>query len=187
MTLRQRRSDDGDNGDSGVLKTRVSRQKQGSKEKEEERPLNRFYSKKNVAHQARLNTAWERNDSFLTTTDTAEMMDNTLLHNGTVQRADFRLIHPAPWQIYHITTKRTHQPWSDKGLPPKECNNLVLIERTRESHKTTGTSANKEWRLRRQDSFHYKWFQKREDYTSYKTQQTRYYDKQGSKKELGHS
>ena len=57
MMLRWRRSDDGDNGNSGVLKTRVSRQKQGSKEKEKDRPLNRFYSNKNVAHQARLNTA----------------------------------------------------------------------------------------------------------------------------------
>jgi len=57
MMLRRRRSDDGDNGDGGVLKTRVSRQKQGSKEKEEERPLNRFYSNRNAAHQAHLNTA----------------------------------------------------------------------------------------------------------------------------------
>ena len=95
MMLRWRHSDDGDNGDGEVLKTRVSRQKQGSKEKEE-RPLNRFYSNKNAAHQARLNTAWERNDPFLTTTDTAEMTDGTLLHKGTVQRVDFRLIHPAP-------------------------------------------------------------------------------------------
>ena len=49
MMLRRRRSDDDDNGDDGVLKTRVSRQKQGNKEKEEERPLNRFYSNKNTA------------------------------------------------------------------------------------------------------------------------------------------
>jgi len=41
MTVRWRRSDDGDNGDGGV-RTRVSRQKQGSKEKEERMPLNRF-------------------------------------------------------------------------------------------------------------------------------------------------
>ena len=34
------------------------------------------------------------------------MMDGTLLHKGTVQRADFRLIHPAPRQSYHIATKR---------------------------------------------------------------------------------
>ena len=57
MTLRWWRLDDGDNGGGGVLKTRVSRQRQGSKEKEGERPLNRFYSNKNAAHQARLNTA----------------------------------------------------------------------------------------------------------------------------------
>jgi len=45
--LKWRRSDDGDNGGGGVLKTRVSRLRQGSKEKEEEeRPLNRFYSSK---------------------------------------------------------------------------------------------------------------------------------------------
>jgi hypothetical protein len=42
MMLRRWRSDDGDNGDGGVLKTSVSRQKQGSKGKEERRPLNRF-------------------------------------------------------------------------------------------------------------------------------------------------
>ena len=41
MTVRWRRSDDGDNGDGGV-RTRVSRQKQDSKEKEKRRPLNRF-------------------------------------------------------------------------------------------------------------------------------------------------
>ena len=55
--LRRRRLDDGDNGGGGVLKIRVSRQKQGNKEKEEDMPLNRFYSNKNTAHQARLNTA----------------------------------------------------------------------------------------------------------------------------------
>ena len=186
MMLRRRRSDDDDNGDDGVLKTRVSRQKQGNKEKEE-RPLNRFYNNKNVAHQARLNTAWERNDPFLTTTDTAEMTDGTLLHKGIVQRADFRLIHLAPRQSYHITTKRTYQPWSNEGLPHKEHKNPVLIERTRESHKQPGHQQKKEWQLRRQDSFHYKWLQKLQDYTSYKTQRTRYYDKQGSKKEPGHN
>ena len=143
MMLRRRRSDDGDNGDGGVLKTRVSRQKQGNKEKEEERPLNRFYSNKNVAHQARLNTAWERNDPFLTTTDTAEMTDGTLLHNGTVQQADFRLIHPAPRQSYHIATKRTHQPRSNERLPHKEHKNPVLIERTQESHKQPGLQQKK--------------------------------------------
>jgi len=57
MTLSRWHSDDGGNGDGGVLKTRVSRQKQGNEEKEEERPLNRFYSNKNTAHQACLNTA----------------------------------------------------------------------------------------------------------------------------------
>ena len=145
MMLRWRRSGDDDNGDGGVLKTRVSRQKQGSKEKEEERPLNRFYSSKNAAHQARLNTAWEHNGPLLTTTDTAEMMDGTLLHKGTVQRADFRLIHPAPRQSYHIATKRTHQPWSNEGLPHKEHKNLVFIKRTRESHKQSGHQQKKEW------------------------------------------
>ena len=159
MTVRWRRSDDGNNGD-GRVRTRVSRQKQGSKEKEEERPLNRFYSNKNAAHQARLNTAWERNDSFLTTTDTAEMTDSTLLHNGTVQRADFRLIHPAPRQSYQITTRTTHQPWRNEGLPHKEQKNPVLIERTRESHEQPGLQQKNEWQLRRQDSFHYKWLQK---------------------------
>ena len=115
MRLRRRCSDDSDNGGGGVLKTRVSRQKQSSKEKEEERPLNKFYSNKNAAHQAHLNTAWERNDSFLTTTDTAEMTDSTLLHNGTVQRVDFRLIHPAQRYSYHITTKRTISPGPGVG------------------------------------------------------------------------
>jgi len=57
VRLRRRRSKDCDNGDDRILRTRVSREKQGSKEKEEERHLNRFYSSKNVAHQARLNTA----------------------------------------------------------------------------------------------------------------------------------
>ena len=88
---------------------------------------------------------------------------------------------------YHIATKRTHQPWSKEGLRHKERNNPVLIERTRESHKQQGHQENKEWQLRRQDSFYYKWFQKIEDYTSYKTQQTRYYDKQGSEEEPRHS
>ena len=160
MMLRQRRSDDSDNGDGGVLKTRVSRQKQGSKEKEEERPLNRFYSNKNVAHQARLNMAWERNGPLLTTTDTAEMMDGTIPHKGTVQRVDFKLIHPAPRQSYHIAIKRTHQPWSDEGLPHKEHKNPVLIERTRGSHKQLELQQKKEWQFRRQDSFNYKWLQK---------------------------
>ena len=41
MTVRRRHTDDGDNGDDGV-RTRVSRQKQGSKEKEKRRSLNRF-------------------------------------------------------------------------------------------------------------------------------------------------
>jgi len=107
LMLRRWRSDDGDNGDGGVLKTRVSRQKQGSKEKEEERPLNRFYSNRNVAHQARFNTVEGHNGLF---NDAAKMMDGSNLHNGTVQRADFRLIHPAPRQSYHIATKRSHQP-----------------------------------------------------------------------------
>ena len=35
-----------------------------------------------------------RDDPF---TDTAKMTEDTNLHNGTIQRADFRLIHPAPW------------------------------------------------------------------------------------------
>ena len=69
-------------------------------------PLNRFYTSKNTAHQGRFNTTWGRNDPF---TDTAKMTDGTNPHNGTVQRADFRLIHPAPRRSYHITTKRTHQ------------------------------------------------------------------------------
>ena len=124
-----------------------------------------------MAHQACLNTAWEHNGSFLTTTDAAEMTDGTILHNSTVQRAVFRLIHPAPRRSYHITTKRTHQPWSNEGLPHKGRNNPVLIERTRESHKQPGHQQNKEWQLRRQDSFHYKWLQKIQDYTSYKTLQ----------------
>ena len=156
MRLRRWRSEDGDNGGGGVLKTRVSRQKQGSKEKEEERPLNRFYSNRNAAHQARLNTAWERNDPFLTTTDTAEMTDGTLLHKGTVQRADFRLIHPTPWQNYLITTRRTHHQWSKEGLSHKERNNPVLTERTLKSHQQPGYQENKELQLRRQDSFHYR-------------------------------
>ena len=169
MMLKRWRSDDGDNGNGRVLKTRVSRQKQGSKEKEEERPLNRFYSNKNAAHLTRLNTVWERNDPFLTTTNIAEMTDGTLLHKGTVQRADFRLIHPAPWQSYHIATKRTRQPWSNEGLPHKEHKNPVLIERTQESHKQPGHQQKKEWQLRRQYSFHHKWLQKIQDCTSYKT------------------
>ena len=44
--LRQRRSDDGDNGGGGMFETRVSRQKQDSREKEEQRPLNRINSSK---------------------------------------------------------------------------------------------------------------------------------------------
>ena len=155
MRLRRRRSEDDDNGGGGVLKTRVLRQKQGSKEKEEERPLNRFYSNKNAAHLTRLNTVWERNDPFLTTTNIAEMTDGTLLHKGIVQRADFRLIHPAPRQNYHITTKRTNQQWSKEGLSHKERNNPVLIERTQKSHQQPGNQENKELQLRRQDSFHY--------------------------------
>ena len=39
--------DGGSNGDSGFLRARVSRQEMGSKEKEDERSLNRFYSDKN--------------------------------------------------------------------------------------------------------------------------------------------
>ena len=80
---------------------------QSSKEKEEERPLNRFQTSKNAAHQACFNMAGGRNGTF---TDIAKMTDDTNPHNGTVQRADFGLIHPAKWQSYHIATKRTHQP-----------------------------------------------------------------------------
>ena len=47
MKLGRRRSGDGDNGGGGFLKARVSRQEKGSKEKEDERSLNRFYSDKN--------------------------------------------------------------------------------------------------------------------------------------------
>ena len=115
-----------------------------------------FTAIKNTAHQARLNTAWERDGPFLTTTDTAEMMDGTLLHNGTVQRADFRLIHPAPRQSYQITTRTTRQPWRNKGLPHKEHKNLVLTKRTQESHEQPGLQQKNKWQLRRQDSFHYK-------------------------------
>ena len=57
MMLRWRRSGDGDNGGGRTLKTRVLRQNQGNKEKEEKRPLNRFYTSKNAAHQARFNMA----------------------------------------------------------------------------------------------------------------------------------
>ena len=173
MMPRQRRSDDGDNGDDRVLKTRVSRQKQGSKEKEEERPLNRFYNNWNAAHQACLNMAWERNDPFPNTIDTAKITDITLLHKGIVQRADFRLIHPAQRQSYHIATKRSHQPWSNEELPHKKQKNPVLIERTQESHKQPGHQQKKEWQLRRQYSFHHKWLQKIQDYIFYKTQRTR--------------
>ena len=82
--------------------------------------------------------ACERNGSFPNMIDKAEMTDGMLLHNSTVQRADFRLIHPAPRQSYHIATKRTDQPWSNEGLPHKEHKNSVLIERTQESHKQPG-------------------------------------------------
>ena len=49
----------------------------------------------------------ERNGPFI---DTTKMTEGINLYNGTVQRADFGLIHPAERQSYHIATKRTHQP-----------------------------------------------------------------------------
>ena len=62
------------------MKARVSRQELDSKEKEDKRSLNRFLVIK-MAHQARLNTVWERNGPF---TDTTKMTDDTNPHNGTV-------------------------------------------------------------------------------------------------------
>ena len=102
-----------------------------------------------MAHQAHLNTAWEHNDPFPNITDTAEMTDGTFLHKGIVQRADFRLIHPAPRQSYQITTRTTRQPWRNEGLPHKEHKNPVLTERTRKSHEQPGLQQKNEWQLRR--------------------------------------
>ena len=45
---------------------------------------------------------WERNGPF---TDAAKTTEGTNPHNGTNQRADFRLIRPAPRQGYQIATK----------------------------------------------------------------------------------
>ena len=76
---------------------------------------------------------------------------------------------------------------NQRRVTNKEHNNSDLIERTQDSHKQPENQQNKEWQLIRQDSFYYKWLQKIQDYTSYKTQQTQNYDRQGSKKEPGHS
>ena len=53
-------------------------------------------------------------------------MEGTNLHNGTIQRADFRLIHPAPRQNFQITTRTTRQPWRNEGPPRKEQKNRLL-------------------------------------------------------------
>ena len=49
---------------------------------------------------------WERDGPF---TDAAKTMEGTNPHNSTNQRADFRLIRPAPRQGYQIATRTTRQ------------------------------------------------------------------------------
>ena len=78
---------------------------------------------------------WERNGPF---TDTAKMTEGTNPHNGTIQWADFRLIHPALLRSYQKTTKTTRQPRRKEGQLHKEHKNLILMERTRESHEQPG-------------------------------------------------
>ena len=89
-------------------------------------------------------------------------------------------------QSYHIATKRTHQPGSNEGLPHKEHKNSVLIERTREPHKQPGHQQ-KKMTTQKTRFFPLQIASKIQDYTSYKTQRTRYYNKQSSKKEPGHN
>ena len=43
------------------------------------------------------------------------MTEDTNPHNGTVQGADFGLIHPAKWQNYHIATKELISHEATKG------------------------------------------------------------------------
>jgi hypothetical protein len=52
------------------------------------------------------------------------------------------------------------------------------LETTREIFRRT--QENSEDNIQAKDPFHYKYLQKIQDYRSYKTQWTRYYDEQGS-------
>ena len=64
---------------------------------------------------------WERDGPF---TDAAKTTEGTNPHNSTNQRADFRLIRPAPRQGYQIATRTTRQTKKKErrkeGLPHKE-------------------------------------------------------------------
>ena len=70
---------------------------------------------------------WEGDGPF---TDAAKTMEGTNPYNSTNQRADFRLIRPAPRQGYQIATRTTRQNKKKKGrkkrLPHKEQKNPVI-------------------------------------------------------------
>jgi hypothetical protein len=71
--------------------------------------------------------AWEHNGLFPTITNVAEMMDGTPFHNGIVQRADSRLIHPVPWQICYITQKELINHEANTGYHTRKTKNSVFI------------------------------------------------------------
>ena len=63
------------------------------------------------------------------------MTDGANPHNGTVQRADFKLIHLAPRQSYHITTKELINNKAKKGY-------LTRSATTRSLQKELGNPRN---------------------------------------------
>jgi hypothetical protein len=77
----------------------------------------------------------ESNGLFLAITDTAEMTDNATFYNGTVQRADFRLIrlHCAIAELLQIAQLR-------KNLPSTRFTEDITVrhKRTQILHKQPG-------------------------------------------------
>ena len=103
-------SGDGDDDGGGFLKARVSRQELGTKGKEDKRSLNKFYSVRNgppgpIKH---------RENATVHLPTQLKMTEGTNPHNGTIQRADFRLIHLALMRSHQITARTTH-PQRRKG------------------------------------------------------------------------
>ena len=91
-------------------------------------------------------------------------------------------------ELSYLLQKELINHEATKGYLTRNTKNPVLIERTRESHKQPGQYSSKKYDNSEEKTlFHYKWLQELQDYTYYKTQRTRYYDKQDSKKEPGHN
>ena len=132
---------------------------------------------------------WERNGPF---TDAAKTTEGTNPHNSTNQRADFRLIRPAPRQGYQIATRTTRQ---NKKKKEERKGYLTRNKRTRLFEKEPGNlmdngDRNRKVKDNSEDKIRYitsrrlqilktrfvtlQATSKIEDYKSYKTQRTRH-------------